>query len=55
MDIIKTKAVDPRPVRVEGSVDDTEEIFIFDKKGIFIGTEYRLNQAALDEIAGEIQ
>lgn len=49
MKLIKTEAIAPQPLRIEGAKTDAEEVFVWDEAGNFIGTEWRMTQAAVEK------
>ncbi len=49
MKVIETEAVAPQPLRIEGVKSDAKEVFLWDEEGNFIGTEWRMTDAAKSE------
>ncbi len=46
MKVIETEAVAPQPLSIEGVKSDAKEVFLWDEAGNFIGTEWRMTEAA---------
>ncbi len=49
MKVIETEAIAPQPLRIEGDKTDAEEVFVWDEAGHFIGSEWRMTEAAKEE------
>ncbi len=46
MKVIETEAIAPQPLRIEGVKTDAKEVFLWDEAGHFIGSEWRMTEAA---------